>query len=125
MRSEMATEREESSEELALRATLHAHADAAVDTDAVWKAVAPRLGVARGSGRALRLRRAGPLTHVSRGVLIAAAVVALVVALTGAGVAYWSGVFDSPEAHLIGDRSLWTTVGHRQTVNGITVSIDK
>ncbi len=37
MRQDMATEREESRDEMALRATLHAHASEMVDTEAAWE----------------------------------------------------------------------------------------
>src|SRR5262249_37328090 len=109
MRSEITPDREdsrdESHKEMALRATLQAYATEAVDADAAWQAVAPRLTTARSDSAPQRWRR-GPLVRVSRGVLVAAAVVALVVALAGAGVgaAYWGGIFGGPKARLIGDQ---------------------
>jgi hypothetical protein len=126
MRSEITPEREESREELALRATLQMYAGEAVDADAAWGAVAPRLTSLRRNGVVQRRRR-GPLAGASRGILIAAAVVALVVALAGAGVgaAYWGGIFGGPKARLIGDQKLYTTIGQSQTIDGVTVSADK
>jgi len=115
-----------SQEEHALRAALRAYAAGEVDTQAGWEAVAPRLTSA-GVGSATQVRRRGPLAGVSRGVLVAAAVVALVVALAGAGVgaAYWGGIFSGPKTQLLIDEQLFTTIGQRQTVDGVTVDIDK
>jgi hypothetical protein len=112
-----------SQEERALQATLRAYAAREVDTQAGWEAVAPRLT----SVGATQVRRKGPLAGVSRGVLVAAAVVALVVALAGAGVgaAYWGGLFGGPKAKLIGDKQLYTEIGQRQAIDGVTVSIDQ
>jgi Domain of unknown function (DUF4179) len=115
-----------SQEEHALRATLRAYAAGEVDTQVGWEAVAPRLTLA-GAGNTARGWRRGPLAGVSRGVLVAAAVVALVVALAGAGVgaAYWGGLFGGPKAQLIGDKQLYTEIGQRQAIDGVTVSIDQ
>src|SRR5262245_33623343 len=105
VRSESTPEREESHEEsreeLALRATLQTYAGETVDADAAWEAVAPRLRASNSGGAAHRLR-VGRIAGVSRGVLVAAAVVALIVALAGAGVgaAYWGGLFGDPKARL-------------------------
>jgi hypothetical protein len=118
-------EHEESGDERALRATLRAHAGEMVDTDGGWEEVAPRLA-ASGAGM-IRPRRMGPLAGMSRGALIAAASLALVVALAGAGVgaAYWGGLFGGPKAQLIGDGQLYSTIGQSQTHGGVTVSVDK
>jgi hypothetical protein len=126
MRREIAPEREGSREEMALRATLQAHASETIDIDVAWEAVASRLAEAHGAAPPRRWR-AGSLAHVGRGVLVAAALVALVVALAGAGVgvAYWGGLFGGPKAKLIGDESLYTTIDRRQTVGDVTVRIDK
>jgi uncharacterized protein DUF4179 len=125
MRRDMTTEREESRDEMALRATLHARASEMVDADAAWSAVTPRLAT---SGTDMsRQRRTGPFAGVSRAILVAAASLALLVALAGAGVgaAYWGGLFGGPKAQLVGDEQLYTTVGQSQTHGGVTVSIDK
>jgi hypothetical protein len=118
------TEREESRAELALRATLHAHAAEMLDTDAAWEAVAPRL--ATSGALVSQRRRAGPFAGVSRGLLVAASL-AIVVALAGAGVgaAYWGGLFGGPKAQLVGDERLYTTIGQSQTQGGLTVTIDQ
>lgn len=123
MRREV-TEREESRDELALRATLHARSSETVDTDAAWEAVAPRL--AASSVVVSQRRKAGPFAAVSRGLLVAASL-AIVVALAGAGVgaAYWGGLFGGPKAQLIGDKQLYTEIGQRQVIDGVTVSIDQ
>ena len=117
-------EHEESHEELALRATLHAQASEMVDTDAAWEVVAPRLAT---SGAVVSQRRkVGPFAGVSRGLLVAAASLALVVALAGAGVgaAYWGGLFGGPKGKLISNQQLYTTIGQSQTIDGVTASID-
>jgi hypothetical protein len=125
MRQDMATERAESRDEWALRATLQAHASETVDTDAAWDTVAPRL--AASDVVVSRQRRAGRFAGVSRGALVAAACLALVVALAGAGVgaAYWGGLFGGPKAQLIGDKHLYTEIGQRQAIDSVTVSIDQ
>jgi hypothetical protein len=124
MRRDMTTEREESRDELALRATLHARASEMVDTDAAWGVVAPRLAT---SGAVMsRQRRFGPLAGMRRGVLVAASL-ALIVALAGAGAGagYWGGLFGGPKAQLIGDKQLYTAIGQSQMVDGVMVSIDQ
>ena len=125
MRRDMTTERAESLEELALRTTLHARASEMVDTDGAWEGVAPRLVM--GDVIVDRRRRGGPFAGVSRTVLVAAALLAIVVALAGAGAgaAYWGGLFGGPKAQLIGDEQLYKTIGQSQTHGGVTVSIDK
>ncbi len=122
MRRDMA-EREESRDEMALRATLHARAGEMVDTDAAWAAVAPRLAA---SGAVVsHKRRIGSLAGVSRGMLVAAAMMALVVALAGAGVVYWGDIFGGPKTQVLINEQLFTTIGQRQTIDGVTVSIDR
>jgi hypothetical protein len=118
------TECEESRDELALHATLHAHAGEMIDTDTAWEAVAPRLQAS--AAVVSQRRKAGPFTAVNRGLLVAASL-AIVVALAGAGVgaAYWGGLFGGPKAQLIGDERLYTGIGQRQTIGGVTVSIDQ
>jgi hypothetical protein len=124
MRRDIATEREESRKEMAVRATLQARASGMVDTDTAWESVAPRLmgAVAVVSKR----RTARPFAGVSRGLLVAASL-AIVVALAGAGVgaAYWGGLFGGPKAQLIGDERLYTTIGQSQTHDGLTAAIDQ
>ena len=124
MRQDMAAEREESRDEMALRATLHARADEMVDTDAAWESVAPRLAMT--AAVMSQRRKAGPFAGVSRGLLVAASL-AIVVALAGAGVgaAYWGGLFGGPKAQLIGDERLYTAIGRSQTRDGLTVTIDQ
>jgi hypothetical protein len=117
-------EREESREELALRATLHTQSSEMVDTDVAWDLVAPRLTTS--AAVVSQRRKAGPFAAVSRGLLVAASL-AIVVALAGAGVgaAYWGGLFGGPKAQLIGDKQLYTEIGQSQVVDGVTVSIDQ
>jgi hypothetical protein len=119
-------EREESRDEMALRATLYAHASEMVDADTAWEAVAPRLAA---SGAVVSQRRkAGPFAGVSPGLLVAASL-AIVVALAGAGAgvgaAYWGGLFGGPKAQLIGDERLYTTIGQSQSHASLTVTIDQ
>jgi hypothetical protein len=117
-------EREKSRDETALRATLHAHASEMVDTAAAWESVVSRLAA---PGALVSQRRtAGPFAGVSRGLLVAASL-AIVVALAGAGVgaANWGGLFGGPKAQLVGDERLYTTIGQRQTHDGVTVTIDQ
>jgi Domain of unknown function (DUF4179) len=124
MRQDMAAEREESQDEMALRATLHMHASEIIHSDKAWESVAPRLAA---SGAVVSQRRkAGLFAGVSRGLLVAASL-AIVVALAGAGVgaAYWGGLFGGPKAQLIGDERLYTTIGQSQSHDGLTVTIDQ
>ena len=117
-------EREASRDEMALRATLYAHASEMVDADTAWELVAPRLAA---SGATVSQRRKTRLfAGVSRGLLVAASL-AIVVALAGAGVgaAYWGGLFGGPKAQLIGDERLYSTIGQSQTRDGLTVTIDQ
>jgi hypothetical protein len=109
---------------MALRATLHTQASEVVDIDIAWEAVAPRLEAP--AAVVSQRRKIGPFAAVSRGLLVAASL-AIVVALAGAGAgaAYWGGLFGGPKAQLIGDKQLYTEIGQRQVVDGVTVSIDQ
>jgi hypothetical protein len=132
MRRDMATEREDSRDELALRATLHARAGAMVDTDAAWATVAPRLAT---SGVVVsRQRRTGaPVGWVGRPrrALVAAIMAAALLASLGSvvGFAYSRGCFWGGSPFLCSNLLQPTSTNYFDKVNqsqeqhGVTVMI--
>jgi hypothetical protein len=67
------------------------------------------------------------LMRTQRAVLIAAALVAVILVLAGAGLgaAYWGGLFGGDKAGLIGNEQLYTTIHQSQTIGEVTVTVDK
>jgi hypothetical protein len=125
-------EREESRDEVALRATLHEHASEFVDTDAGWEAVAPRLTT--NGPLAARQRRVGPLVGWSgrpRRALVAAIMAAVLVVSIGslAGFAYIRGCFWGGSSFICSNllqpdgTNYFDKVNLSQEQHGVTVTI--
>jgi hypothetical protein len=125
-------EREESRDELAVRATLHAHANEMVDTDAAWEAVAPRLAA---SGTVVnRQWRGGAsviLTRRPRRALVAAITAFALLASLGAvaGFAYSQGCFWGGSPFVCSNllqpsgTNYFDKVDQTQELHGVTVTI--
>lgn len=135
--SSQLTENNKSQQEQLLRAALREHTPTNIDVATAWESVVPRLMVAQAASGSRRSgNRAGTISvmpgvkRLLRGprvLLIAAAATVIVLLLAGAafGTPYWGGLFGGDKAKLIGDERLYTTINQSQTVNGITITIDK
>jgi hypothetical protein len=132
MRRDIATEREESRDEMALRATLYAHAAEVVDTDSAWESVAPRL--ATSDVVVDRQRRiAAPIGWAgrSRRALVAAIMAAVLLTSLGAlaGFAYSRGCFWGGSSFLCSNfpepavTDYFEKVNQSQEQHGVTVTI--
>jgi hypothetical protein len=132
MPEEMLPQRSEPEDEPALRAALAAHAPVVVPVDDAWLTVKPRLMLDATSMREDQALEMAPTRQSARRpwwrrAALTAGIAAILVALMGAGVgaAYWGGLLGGPKARLIGDASLYTTIGQSQTIGGVTLSVDQ
>jgi hypothetical protein len=132
MPEEMLPQLAELDEERALRTALAAHAPGEVSTQDAWVAVRAHLALDADPARAVG--SAPPITMrprtrptLLRRASLTAGVAAILIALMGAGfgAAYWGGLLGGPKAQLIGDSSLYTTIGQSKTIDGVTLSVDQ
>jgi hypothetical protein len=119
-----------------LRATLREHAPEAVEVETAWAAVSAQLAQIRQELPAvsdapdLRTRPSDARRQLWRGALPkVAAMLVVAVLLMGAGYGgghyLWGWPFGGQKLQLIGNQHLYTTIGQRQTENGITITVDK